>query len=80
MMPHAPKSSTPKSIPAVQPTAAPVQRPPPQPAACTSIATSPPRRHPYDQVAWELRDAVIQDWKGKLIFEQKNVESPPTGP
>ncbi len=31
---------------------------------------------PYDQVAWELRDAVIQDWKGKLIFEQKNVESP----
>ena len=31
---------------------------------------------PYDQVAWELRDAVIQDWKGNLIFEQKNVESP----
>ena len=31
---------------------------------------------PYDQVAWELRDAVIQDWKGKLIFEQKNVECP----
>ena len=31
---------------------------------------------PYTQVQWELRDAVIQDWKGKLIFEQKNVESP----
>ncbi len=31
---------------------------------------------PYDQVNWEFRDAVIQDWKGKLIFEQKNVESP----
>jgi ribonucleoside-diphosphate reductase alpha chain len=31
---------------------------------------------PYDQVAWELRDAVIQDWKGNIIFEQKNVESP----
>ena len=31
---------------------------------------------PYDQIAWELRDAVIQDWKGKQIFEQKNVESP----
>jgi ribonucleoside-diphosphate reductase alpha chain len=31
---------------------------------------------PYDQVAWELRDAIIQDWKGKTIFEQKNVESP----
>ena len=31
---------------------------------------------PFDQVVWELRDAVIQDWKGNLIFEQKNVESP----
>ncbi|ADW67858.1 vitamin B12-dependent ribonucleotide reductase [Granulicella tundricola] len=31
---------------------------------------------PYDQITWELRDAIIQDWKGKLIFEQKNVESP----
>ena len=31
---------------------------------------------PYDQVTWERRDAVIQDWKGKLIFEQKNVEVP----
>jgi ribonucleoside-diphosphate reductase alpha chain len=31
---------------------------------------------PYDQVEWELRDAVIQDWKGRIIFEQKNVESP----
>ena len=31
---------------------------------------------PYDQVTWEMRDAIIQDWKGKIIFEQKNVESP----
>ncbi len=31
---------------------------------------------PYDQIAWELRDAIIQDWKGNIIFEQKNVESP----
>src|SRR5580704_18199450 len=31
---------------------------------------------PYDQIAWELRDAIIQDWKGGIIFEQKNVESP----
>jgi len=31
---------------------------------------------PMDEVAWELRDAVIQDYKGKLIFEQKNVEVP----
>ncbi|SFS20974.1 ribonucleoside-diphosphate reductase class II [Granulicella pectinivorans] len=31
---------------------------------------------PYDQVTWEFRDAIIQDWKGKLIFEQKGVEVP----
>ncbi len=31
---------------------------------------------PYDQITWEHRDAIIQDWKGKLIFEQKNVECP----
>ena len=31
---------------------------------------------PYDEVTWERRDAVIQDWKGNLIFEQKNVEVP----
>jgi len=31
---------------------------------------------PYDQITWELRDAIIQDWKGNIIFEQKNVESP----
>jgi ribonucleoside-diphosphate reductase alpha chain len=32
--------------------------------------------NPFDEVKWELRDAVIQDFKGKLIFEQKNVEVP----
>jgi ribonucleoside-diphosphate reductase alpha chain len=31
---------------------------------------------PYDEVVWELRDAIIQDFKGKTIFEQKNVEVP----
>jgi ribonucleoside-diphosphate reductase alpha chain len=31
---------------------------------------------PFDELTWELRDAVIQDYKGKLIFEQKNVEVP----
>ena len=57
------------------------------PASTRTLATGASglsfRRHfttpgvsPYDQVQWELRDAVIQDWKGKLIFEQKNVESP----
>ena len=35
-----------------------------------------PGINPYDQVVWELRDAIIQDWKGNIIFEQKNVESP----
>jgi ribonucleoside-diphosphate reductase alpha chain len=31
---------------------------------------------PFDEVAWEFRDAIIQDFKGKTIFEQKNVEVP----
>ncbi|NYF79285.1 vitamin B12-dependent ribonucleotide reductase [Granulicella arctica] len=31
---------------------------------------------PYDEITWERRDAVIQDWKGNLIFEQKAVEVP----
>ncbi|MCL2661192.1 MAG: vitamin B12-dependent ribonucleotide reductase, partial [Acidobacteriaceae bacterium] len=31
---------------------------------------------PFDEVTWEKRDAVIQDFKGRTIFEQKNVESP----
>ncbi len=31
---------------------------------------------PFDELAWEFRDAIIQDFKGKLIFEQKNVEIP----
>ncbi len=31
---------------------------------------------PFDEVKWEFRDAVIQDFKGRLIFEQKNVEVP----
>jgi len=31
---------------------------------------------PYDEVTWELRDALIQDYKGRTIFEQKNVEVP----
>jgi ribonucleoside-diphosphate reductase alpha chain len=31
---------------------------------------------PFDEIVWELRDAIIQDFKGKTIFEQKNVEVP----
>ena len=37
---------------------------------------SRPGVSPYDEITWERRDAVIQDWKGNLIFEQKNVEVP----
>src|SRR5467141_2427968 len=35
-----------------------------------------PDVHPYDAVRWEIRDAVITDHKGQVIFEQKNVEVP----
>ncbi|HTD97434.1 MAG TPA: hypothetical protein VK627_10900 [Edaphobacter sp.] len=35
-----------------------------------------PGTSPYDEVVWELRDAIIQDFRGKTIFEQKNVEVP----
>jgi ribonucleoside-diphosphate reductase alpha chain len=33
--------------------------------------------HPYDEVEWELRDAVIQNYRtGEIAFEQKGVEIP----
>ncbi|HVL99845.1 MAG TPA: vitamin B12-dependent ribonucleotide reductase [Egibacteraceae bacterium] len=33
--------------------------------------------HPYDEIDWELRDAVIKDWKtGAVAFEQRDVEFP----
>src|SRR5579875_3374499 len=31
---------------------------------------------PFDELTWERRDAIIQDFKGKIIFEQKDVEVP----
>jgi ribonucleoside-diphosphate reductase alpha chain len=31
---------------------------------------------PFDEITWELRDAIIQDYKGRTIFEQKAVEVP----
>jgi len=31
---------------------------------------------PYDEVKWEKRDAVLTDFKGNTIFEQKDVEVP----
>ncbi|MEA2432640.1 MAG: ribonucleoside-diphosphate reductase alpha chain [Actinomycetota bacterium] len=33
--------------------------------------------HPYDEVEWDLRDAVIQNYRtGEIAFEQKGVEIP----
>jgi ribonucleoside-diphosphate reductase alpha chain len=33
--------------------------------------------HPYDEVTWERRDVVQQNWKtGETIFEQRGVEYP----
>ena len=31
---------------------------------------------PFDEIAWERRDAIIQDYKGRTIFEQRDVEVP----
>ena len=35
-----------------------------------------PGIHPYDEVEWELRDAVISSGSGEVAFEQRNVEVP----
>ena len=36
-----------------------------------------PGVHPYDEVTWELRDVVQQNWRtGETIFEQRGVEFP----
>src|SRR6476620_12367590 len=36
-----------------------------------------PGVHPYDEVTWEKRDVVQQNWKtGATVFEQKGVEFP----
>lgn len=32
--------------------------------------------HPYDEMEWDLRDAVITNEKGKTVFEQRGVEVP----
>ena len=37
---------------------------------------SKPGVHPFDQVEWELRTAIISNEKGEKIFEQKDVEIP----
>jgi len=35
-----------------------------------------PGTHPFDEIEWELRTAVISNEKGETIFEQKDVEVP----
>jgi ribonucleoside-diphosphate reductase alpha chain len=32
--------------------------------------------HPFDAVAWDRREAVIQDAKGRTVFAQQEVEVP----
>ncbi len=35
-----------------------------------------PDVHPYDLIEWQTRDATITDYKGNIVFEQKDVEVP----
>ena len=35
-------------------------------------------RHPFEDVVWETRAAVITDEKGKVVFEQHGIEVPST--
>jgi len=35
-------------------------------------------RHPYDELAWETRSAVINDERGQPVFEQHGIEVPTT--
>ncbi len=35
-----------------------------------------PGVHPFDEIVWERRDAVITNEKGEVVFEQKDVEVP----
>jgi ribonucleoside-diphosphate reductase alpha chain len=37
-----------------------------------------PERHPYDELSWELRSAVINDERGQPVFEQHGIEVPTT--
>jgi len=38
-----------------------------------------PGRHPYDELTWEHRSAVINDERGQPVFEQHGIEVPPPG-
>ena len=58
------------------PQTSPTPQTPRAPGLSFSRHFTKPGISPYDEIVWELRDAIIQDFKGKTIFEQKNVEVP----
>ena len=45
-------------------------------AICIRRMFSSPGVDPFDEVEWERRSAVIQDDKGNIVFEQRDVEMP----
>jgi ribonucleoside-diphosphate reductase alpha chain len=66
------------------PQTSPTARPEPQDASETSRGRglkferwfTSPAAHPFDEVEWERRSAVITNDKGQVVFEQKGVEVP----
>ena len=58
----------------------PVRRERPRPpGGLRCAACSRPRAHPYDELTWERRDAVITNWRdGTTAFEQRDLEFPAT--
>jgi ribonucleoside-diphosphate reductase alpha chain len=71
-----PIQTTAASLPATQPEASMSSRPVAGRGLSFSRHFTRPGISPFDEVTWELRDAIIQDYKGRTIFEQKNVEVP----
>jgi len=55
-----------------------VVRGPAQPGLVVGRHFTKPDTHPFDEVEWERRVAVIQDEKGNVVFEQHDVEFPTT--
>ena len=56
--------------------AAPSSTPSPREGMRFTRRFTKPGVHPYDEVEWELRDAVISSGTGEVAFEQRNVEVP----
>jgi ribonucleoside-diphosphate reductase alpha chain len=55
---------------------APAPTPSPREGARVLRRYTKPGVNPYDEVEWELRDAVISSGTGEVAFEQRNVEVP----